>query len=441
MISYCVVCIQWLEVHHLDVKTAFLHGDLKETVYVKQPEGFEVQGSEGKVYKLYKALYGLKQAPRACNEKLNQVLQAPKFIRCHKEPSLYRKHEDEHILLVAVYVDDLLITGSSLDQVLEFKASMAKKFEMSDLGRLNYYLGIEVTQCEEVIVLKQERYANRILDEAGMNDCNAVQAPMEFGLKLSKSLDEEDVDEKNYRRMIGCLRYLLHTRPDLSFSVGILSRYMHKPKTSHAVALKQVLRYLKGTVSYGLVFEHNRNISLVGYSDSSHNIDEDDGRSTTSYVFYLDNCPISWCSQKQDTVALSSCEAEFMAATEAAKQAIWLQDLLEEVSGTSSKKVVVKIDNKSAIALTKNPVFHGRSKHIHKRYHFIRECIENEQVDVQHVPGSEQNADILTKALGRIKFKEMRELVGVQDLREVNFKLKGVNVGSKLEDSLESKSS
>ena len=211
---------------------------------------------------------------------------------------------------------------------------------------------------------------------------------------------------------------------------------MHQPKVSHSAALKQVLRYLRGTCSYGLTFKRTEKRELIGYVDSGHNIDEDDGRSTTGHIFYHNNCPISWCSMKQETVALSTCEAEFMAATKAAKQAIWLQELLEEVTQTPYMKTTVYIDNKSAIALTKNPVFHGRSKHIHKRYHFIRECIENDQMEVQHVPGAEQKADILTKALGRIKFKEMREFIGVQ---EVNFKFKGEIVGSKLEDNLKTK--
>lgn len=162
---------------------------------------------------------------------------------------------------------------------------------------------------------------------------------------------------------------------------------MHDPRTSHGAALKLVLRYLKGTLSLGLVFKRNTRTELNGYSDSSHNIDEDDGRSTTGHIFYLNECPISWCSQKQETVALSSCEAEFMAATEASKQAIWLQELLEEVTGEPCKRVVIRLDNKSAIALTKNHVIHGRSKHIHKCYHFIRECVENNQVDVQHHSG------------------------------------------------------
>ncbi|KAG7585873.1 Reverse transcriptase RNA-dependent DNA polymerase [Arabidopsis thaliana x Arabidopsis arenosa] len=404
------------EIHHLDVKTAFLHVELKEIVYVSQPEGFITEENKNKVYKLNKALYGLRQAPRAWNNKLNQILKELNFMKCSKEPSLYQKQENEHLLIVAVYVDDLLVTGTSLDQIVEFKKGMASKFEMSDLGLLTYYLGIEVLQHDKGIIMKQGRYAEKILEEARMRECNAVHIPMDSGLKLLKAEKEKNIDKKEFRRNIGCLRYLLHTRPDLSYSVGILSRYLQEPKESHGAALKQILRYLRGTQSYGLSFTRGTEQGLVGYSESSHNVDEDDGKSTTGHIFYLGDCPITWCTKKQDTIALSSCEAEFMAATEAAKQAIWLQDLLGEVTGNSIERVMLRIDNKSAIALAKNPVFHGRSKHIHKRYHFIRECVENELVDVEHVPGEEQKADILTKALGRIKFKEMRELVGIHDV-------------------------
>ena len=269
------------EIHHLDVKTAFLHGDLKEVVYVTQPKGFEIKGSEHMVYRLHKALYGLKQAPRAWNDKLNRVLEELGFRKCSKEASLYRKQVRENLLLVAIYVDDLLVTGSKASMIYEFKKEMSEIFEMSDLGRLRYYLGIEVVQCEEGILLSKERYAKKILSEAGMDDCNSVQAPMEFGLKLTKATEEQCIDAKEYRRLIGCLRYLIHTRPNLAFSVGLLSRYMHEPKTSHDAALKQVLRYLKGTLPQGLVYKRSDQSRLVGYSDSGHCIDEDDGRSTT----------------------------------------------------------------------------------------------------------------------------------------------------------------
>ena len=202
---------------------------------------------------------------------------------------------------------------------------------------------------------------------------------------------------------------------DFAYSVGVLSRYMHQPKVPHGLCLKHLLCYLRGSCSYGLNYLRNNKKGLVGYSDSSYNVDPDDGKSTSGHIFYLNECPVSWCSSKQEIVALSSCEAEFMAATEAAKQAIWLQELLGEITSNGTEKAVVRIDNKSAISLSKNPVFHGRSKHIHKRFHFIRECVEDGMVDVEHVAGVEQKADILTKALGRIKFKEMRSFIGVQD--------------------------
>ena len=208
---------------------------------------------------------------------------------------------------------------------------------------------------------------------------------------------------------------------------GVLSRYMQRPKESHGAAVKQCLRYLQSTTTYGLSFSCLRPSStrLIGYSDSSHNVDPDGGKSTTGHVFYLGESPITWCSQKQETVALLSCEAEFMAGTVAARQAIWLRDLLGEIDPMLREKVIIKIDNQSTIALTKNPIFHGHSKHIHMRYHFIRECVEDGLIEVEHVPGDRQKADILTKALGRIKFKDMRELIGVQELTKFQFKLKG----------------
>ena len=180
------------EVHHLDVKTAFLHGELKEVVYVTQPEGFEKKGCEGKVYKLNKALYGLRQAPRAWNHKRNQILQELQFEKCAKEPSVYRKVVKGELLVVAVYVYDLFVTGTSKRNIEEFKRNMSSKFEMSDLGKLSYYLGIEVCQHEDGITLNQSRYATKILKNAGMIKCNPVHTPMELGSKFSKAEDERE---------------------------------------------------------------------------------------------------------------------------------------------------------------------------------------------------------------------------------------------------------
>ncbi|XP_048599669.1 secreted RxLR effector protein 161-like [Brassica napus] len=250
-----------------------------------------------------------------------------------------------------------------------------------------------------------------------MDKCNLVQTPMEAGLKLSKAAGEREIDASDYRRKIGCLRYMLHTRPDMSYCVGVLSRFMHCPKESHDVAIKKCLRYLRGTTSLGLTFQHTPSVvpRLIGFSDSSYNTNQDDGKSTMGHIFHLGESPITWCSQKQDTVALSSCEAEFMAGTEAPRQALWLQELLSEITGLPCEKVVIYIDNRSAIALTKNPRMRGEG-----------------QIEVEHVPGDKQKANILTKALGRIKFREMRDFIGVQDLEKRVFKLGRENVGISL---------
>ncbi|GJX12203.1 ribonuclease H-like domain, reverse transcriptase, RNA-dependent DNA polymerase [Tanacetum coccineum] len=400
------------EVHHLDVKSAFLHGDLKEEVYVTQPEGFIKKQDQGKVYRLIKALYGLRQAPRAWNIKLDNTLKSLDFKKCALEQAIYTKKSKDSILLIGVYVDDLIITGTPKKEIDNFKAQMEEKFEMSDLGLLAYYLGIEVTQSNGDISIKQSAYASKILKEAGMTDCNETLIPMDPGTRLTKITEGTMVNSTEYRSLIGCLRYLLHTRPDLSYSVGLLSRFMQEPREQHMKAIRQVLRYVKGTKDYGITYKHNGGNKIHGFSDSSYGVNTQEGKGTTGIIFYYGESPISWSTQKQATVALSSCESEFIAATAAATQALWLKRLLSKLTHSQEEKVIIQVDNKSAIALMKNPVFHGRSKHIDTKYHFIRECIEREDIQVEFVNGEYQKADILTKALPRIKFLTMRQLIG-----------------------------
>ncbi|GJS49538.1 zinc finger, CCHC-type containing protein [Tanacetum coccineum] len=203
-------------------------------------------------------------------------------------------------------------------------------------------------------------------------------------------------------------------------AVGLLSRFMQDPKEIHLKAVKQVIRYIKGTKEHGIIYKKEGGCKITGYSDSSYGINIDQGKGTTGIVFYFGESPITWCTQKQQTVALSSCESEFMAATAAAYQALWLKRLLSELTGWEEERITLKVDNVSAIALVRNPVFHGRSKHIDIRYHFIRECVENGHINVEHVSGELQRADILTKALPRLKFVTMRQMLGVQDLGRSN---------------------
>ena len=299
---------------------------------------------------------------------------------------MYTKREGDETLIIGVYVDDLIITGTNVNNIFRFKAQMNKKFEMSDLGKLSYYLGIEVKQGEGHIELKQVAYAKKVLEKAGLSDCNPAKFPMEPKVQLHKDEKGKAVNSTDYKSMVGGLRYLVHTRPDIAYAVGLVSRFMERHTVLHQNAVKRIMRYVKGTLNYGLVYTRGRgDYMLSGFSDSDLAGDVVDRKSTGGMAFYLDESLITRVSQKQRCVALSSCEAEFMAATAAACQGIWLHSLLSQIMNVKAGPVVLYIDNKSAIDLAKNPVFHGRSKHIDVRYHFIRECVEKGSIIIKHV--------------------------------------------------------
>jgi len=335
--------------------------------------------------------------------------------------AVYKRNSKASFLIVGVYVDDLIISGPCVGDIEKFKAEMKRKFSMSDLGLLSYYLGIEVKQGERGITLSQGSYAVKILESAGMTNCNACDTPMEPRLKLYKSKEGEAVEPTAYRSIIGSLRYIVNTRPDLAYSVGVVSRYMEAPGKDHWIAVKRILRYLKGTMGYGCKYEKGTGLKpiLPGYSDSDFAGDAEDRKSTTGVVYFLDSSLVTWASQKQKIVALSSCEAEYVAAAAAACQGVWLSRLIADVLGTKEVLVKLLMDNMSAIALSRNPVHHDRSKHIDTKFHFIRECIEEGKVEVEHVGTADQLADIFTKSLGRVRFVELRSALGVVEVQQV----------------------
>ena len=366
----------------MDVKPAFLNGELQEEFFVSQPPGFERVEQEHLVLRLDKALYGLKQAPRAWNAKLDACLTGLGFLQCESEHGMYARGSTSSRLLVGVYVDDLVITGSDTGELDKFKGEMKTQFQMSDLGLLSYYLGIEVRQGVDGIAISQYAYALKLLEKTGMEESNSCHVPMEPRFKLSKSSTAPATDATEYRSIVGSLRYLVHTRPDLTFSVGFISRFMEAPTEEHLSAVKRILRYIAGSTRLGCKFGRSNGAPrLVGYSDSDLGGDVDSRKSTSGTLFFLGSSPITWQSQKQKIVALSSCESEYVAAPTAACQGVWLSRLLAEFRLEEAERVVLKVDNKSAISLAKNPVFHERSKHIELKYHFIRDCVETKKID------------------------------------------------------------
>ncbi|XP_034707553.1 uncharacterized mitochondrial protein AtMg00810-like [Vitis riparia] len=300
--------------YQLDVKYAFLNGYLQEEIYVEHPEGFQVKGQEEKVYLLKKALYGLKQTPRAWYNRIDEHLQSLEFVKSPREATLYVKGTDANLIVVSVYVDDLLVTGSNEKLVEEFKVEMLEVFEMTDLGLMSYFLGMEVKQDHDGVFISQKKYAKEILNKFHMEDCKRTSTPMNQKEKFSKDDGAEKVDESQYRSLIGCLMYLTATKPDIMFSVSLLSRFMHCASEVHFQAAKRIVRYIKATTNYGIKYSCYQNFKLHGYSDSDWAGSIDDMRSITGFCFSFGSGIFSWSSKKQDVIAQSTAEAKYVAA-------------------------------------------------------------------------------------------------------------------------------
>ena len=320
-------------IYQLDVKSAFLHGELNEEVFVEQPCGYVQKGHEQKVNKLKKALYGLKQAPRAWYNHIEAYFMKEGFEKCDYEHTLFIKTRKEgKVLIVSLYVDDLIFTGNDELMFTDFKRSMKDEFDMTDLGKMRYFLGLEVLQRSDGIFISQKKYALEVLQRFGMDKSNSVHNPIVPGFKLMKDEGGVKVDKTYYKQVVGSLMYLTATRPDMMFVVSLISRYMENPTELHLQAAKRVLRYLQGTTEFGIFYRKGGDDELVTYTDSDHAGDLDERKSTSGYVFLLSSGAISWSSKKQPIVSLSSTEAEFIAAASCACQAVWLKRVLGKLS-------------------------------------------------------------------------------------------------------------
>ncbi|KAJ4707148.1 Retrovirus-related Pol polyprotein from transposon TNT 1-94 [Melia azedarach] len=409
------------KIFHLDIKSAFLNSYLKEEIFIEQPEGFKVNGEEDKVYKLNKALYGLKQAPRAWYSRIDEFLCASGFRRSCNDATLYIKTSaSADTLIISMYVDDLLIIGSRIDDVNDFKQQLYQKFEMTDLGKMKFFLGLQVHQTAEGIFVSQQAYVINMLKKFRMQHCKPTSTPLIVNQKLTKFDGDTKADAFRYRSLVGSLLYLSATRSDIMFATSLLSRFMQNPSQVHFGAGRRVLRYLKGTHDLGILFKPEAELNLFGYVDSDWAGCIDDGKSTSGYAFSVGSGMFSWCSKKQDVVAQSTAEAEFIAAAAGANQCIWLRKMLIDLGFGQINASPIFCDSKSAIAIAKNPVQHGKTKHMKVKFHFLREAERDQEVCLIHCKSEEQVADILTKALPKTRFEKLREKLGVskQNLKE-----------------------
>jgi len=397
----------------LDVNNAFLQGRLDEEVYMEQPRGFEDKTCPTHICRLHKAIYGLKQAPRAWYNELKNHLLLLGFIKSESDSSLFVRHHSHATVYLLVYVDDIIVTGSNTSVVNQVISSLAARFSVKDLEALTYFLGIEVIRSVDGIIMTQSTYTRDILREENMADCKPAKTPMSTTEVLKVNDGGLLADATRYRRVIGKLQYLSFTRPDICFAVNKLSQFMQTPSEIHWKAVKRVLRYLQGTAHLGLRLMRHNDFSLHMYSDADWAGDVNDRASTTGYLLFIGQNPVSWSSKKQRTIARSSTEAEYRAVASALAETNWVTNLLAELRLKFQKVPTIYCDNVGATYLCANPIFHSRMKHIAVDFHFVRNQVQLKQVQVVHIQSSDQLADTLTKALSKSAFDRHMFKLGV----------------------------
>jgi hypothetical protein len=391
----------------LDVKNAFLHGTLKEEVYMAQPPGYVDSTNSHYVCKLHKSIYGLKQAPRAWFDSFTTQLLHLGFTASTADSSLFIYHYKGVIAYLLLYVDDIVLTSNSTPFLDHLILQLSQVFDIKDLGTLHYFLGIQVVRTFENLLLTQTKYASDLLLKHHMVDSKPAKTPCSPNTRLS--LNEGDVlsDPHGYRSLVGALHYLTFTRPDISFAVHQVCQYMSTPTSTHLTAAKRILRYIKGTLHHGIASTPGP-LSLSVYSDADWAGDPDDRRSTSGLLIYLGSNPITWSAKKQPTVSRSSTESEYRALATASAEVCWIRTLLKELGIYLSQPPTLWCDNVSALAIASNPVFHARTKHIEVDFHFIRERVLRKDLVVKFVSTIDQLADIFTKSLPTQRFLDLQ---------------------------------
>jgi len=404
---------QW-PVHQLDVKNAFLHGTLTETVFAAQPSGFEDPAHPDFVCRLNKSLYGLKQAPRAWYSRFATYLVSLGFVEAKSDTSLFVYHRGSDMAYLLLYVDNIVLTASSTHLLRKVILALQREFAMKDLGELHHFLGMQVQRTTDGMVLSQRQYMLDILDRAGMAECKPCATPVDTSPKTSADSGALVADPTDYRSLAGALQYLTFTRPDIAYAVQQVCLHMHDPREPHLAALKRILRYIRGTLHLGLHLRPSTQDDLVVYSDADWAGCPDTRKSISGYALFLGDNLVSWSSKRQNTVSRSSAEAEYRAVANGVAEASWLRQLLHELHIPLRRATIVYCDNVSAVYMSSNPVQHQRTKHIEIDLHFVREKVAMGAVRILHVPTTSQFTDVFTKGLPSSVFTEFRSSLNVR---------------------------
>lgn len=407
-----------LECDQVDIKAAFLNGNLEETVFMEPPEGSPISSTQ--VLHLRKSLYGLKQSPRCFNKALDAFLKSQGLTPTSADGCLYTRRRGNNFLMLSVHVDDQLIACNSRQELDEFKKALNTQYECSDSGPVSYFLGFNVhrDRANRKLYISQEHYINAVLERFGMSSSKPASTTLPSNFRPRIATDEEFAEAKHeeYPAMVGSIMYAATiTRPDIAHAAGVLARTVSKWNSDHVRAARHLLRYLRATTELCLTFDAVSGQRLVlGYADADWGGCLDTRRSTTGYLFQTFGGTVAWKSRRQQTVANSTAEAEYMASSEAVRQALWLKRLLEDLGHPVNGPLPILNDNNAAINLSKNPIDHNNQKHIDMKIHSCREHVEKKNVSIDYVSSEDNLADPLTKPPGRLTLTRLRDKMGLR---------------------------
>ncbi|CAL9017000.1 unnamed protein product [Prunus brigantina] len=414
-----------LELHQMDVKTAFLNGFLKEDIFMKQPPGFIERGKENFVCKLNKSIYGLKQASRQWYLRFDQVVTSFGFVENRFDNCIYMKMVKSNFIFLVLYVDDILLASSNVQLLQDTKSMLSSSFDMKDLGEAHFVLGIEIVRdrSRRVLGLSQNNYIDRVLKRFNMERCSGGDVPIGKGDKFSThqcpvtDFEIEAMKDKPYASLVGSVMYAqVCTRPDLAFALSVIGRFQSNPGIAYWNASKKVLRYLQKTKSYVLCYHYVDSLDLVCYSDADLGGCVDDRMSTSGYMFILAGGAVSWRSKKQTTRSVSTMESEYIGCFEAARQCVWLKNLIHSMKIVKSIERPLKLycDNSSTVFFAKNNKRSDASRLLDIKYLTLQDKVRDGVIDIEHLGTLHMIADPLTKALHVTAFQRLVPKMGLQ---------------------------